>query len=169
VRRFLATFNILALLSGIAMAAALLYPWWSLQIQYIGLTYVYPYIIRGPATTVIGYRQTAQMPILTGALIGSVALCLAGSFLGRRAGRIALVAAGVLALLAAWRFYVRAGSIAARYGMAVQGEAIAKYGAGFSPVHVNAKLERGFYLVLIAATLALLSAILHNKIRLRSR
>jgi len=167
VKRFLTAFNWLAVLSGIILAAAMWFPWWSLQIQYIGLTYVYPYIIRGPATTILGYQKTSQMPLLTGLLIGCIALSLVGSVLRRWRGRIVLGVGSVLTLLAVWRFYVRAGSIASRYGMAVQGEAIATYG-GFSPVHVSAKLERGFFLALIAAALCLLAAILHARLRVRS-
>ncbi len=165
-KRWLSAFNILAVLSGIIIIAALLYPWWSLKIQFIGLTYVYPYIIRGPGTTIIGYRKTAQMPLLTGLIIGCIVLCFVGSVLRRWKGRIALGAASVLALLAAWRFYERAGSIASRYGMAVQGHSIARQGA-FSPVEVSAKLELGFYLILIGAALSLVSGVLHEKLRLR--
>jgi len=165
-KRWLSALNILAVLSGIIMAVALLYPWWSLQIQYVGLTYIYPYIIRGPATTIIGYRKTAQMPLLTGLVIGCIVLCFVGSLLRRWKGRIALGAAGVLALLAAWRFYERAGDIARRWGMAVQGHSIAKQ-AAFSPLEVSAKLEHGFYLILIGAALSLVASVLHEKIRLR--
>ena len=167
-KRFLSAFNFPALLSGIIIAVALAFPWWSLQIQYIGLTYVYPYIIRGPATTILGYQKTAQMPILTGLLVGCIVLSVLGSLLRRWVGRIAVGAAGALALVAAWRFYERAGSIASRYGMAVQGHAVATYG-GFSPVEVSAKLEKGFFLAIAGAALALVASLLHEKLRFRSR
>ena len=166
-KRLLSALNILAILSAATLAIAMFYPWWSLQIQFIGLTYVYPYVIRGPATTILGYQKTAQMSQLTGLLIGCMVLAVLGSLLRKWAGRIAVGAAGALALVAAWRFYERAGSIASRYGMAVQGHAIATYG-GFSPVEVSAKLEKGFFLAIAGAALALVASLLHEKLRFRS-
>jgi hypothetical protein len=167
VKRFLARFDWVAIMSGIILAAAMWFPWWSLQIQFIGLTYVYPYIIRGPATTLLGYEKTNQMPLMTGLLVGSIVLCFVGSLLRKWMGRIVLGAGSVMVFLAIWRFYVRAGSVASRYRVAVQGEAIATYG-GFSPVHVSTRLERGFFLALVAAALCLLAAILHDRLQVRS-
>jgi hypothetical protein len=157
--------NILAVIAGLVIIASLLYPWWSLDIEIIGKTYIYPYIIRGPATELLGYRQTAQMPLLTGFLIGCIVLVLVGSVLGKRAGRVALVGAGVVAVLAAWRFYMRALDIAGRYHMtSVNGQTVARMMA-FSPLHVAARLQLGFYLVLAGAGLCLLAAIFHGKLR----
>ena len=157
--------NILAIAAALAIAVSLLYPWWSLEIEIIGKTYIYPYIIKGPATEVLGYRRTAQMPMLTGALIACVVLALSGSVLGKRAGRIALVGAGLLAAGAAWRFYERALDIASRYHMtSVNGKTVARM-MSFSPLHVAASLQPGFYIDLAGAALCLLAALFHTRLR----
>jgi hypothetical protein len=156
--------NVLAIAGALAIVVSLLYPWWSLDIEIIGKTYVYPYIIRGPATEVLGYRRTAQMPLLTGALIACIVLALAGSVLGKRAGRIALFGAGFLAAGGAWRFYERALDIASRYNMtSVNGQTVARM-MSFSPLHVAASLQPGFYLNLAGAALCLLAAFFHTKL-----
>jgi hypothetical protein len=156
--------NIVAIAGALLIVGSLLYPWWSLDIEVIGKTYVYPYIIRGPATEVIGYRRTDQMPLLTGFLVACIALALVGSVLRKRAGRIVLVVASLFASLATWRFYVRAASIASRYHMTVQGHAVARWMA-FSPLKVAGKLEPGFYLVIAGAVVCLLAALVHGKFR----
>jgi hypothetical protein len=156
--------NILAIAAALLIVGSLIYPWWSLEIEVIGKTYVYPYIIRGPATEVIGYRRTAQMPLLTGFLVACIVFALIGSVLKKTAGRIVLVLAGVFASLATWRFYVRAASIASRYHMTVQGHAVARWMA-FSPLKVAGKLEPGFWLVIAGAALCFLAAILHGVFR----
>jgi hypothetical protein len=156
--------NLIALAAALFIVASLLYPWWSLDIEVIGKTFVYPYIIRGPATEVIGYRKTAQMPLLTGFLVACIVFALIGSVLKKTAGRIVLSLAGLFASLAAWRFYMRAGSIAARYHMTVQGNAVARWMA-FSPLKVAGKLEPGFWFVLAGAALCFLAALLHGLFR----
>jgi len=156
--------NILAILGALFIVASLVYPWWSLDIEVIGKTYVYPYIIRGPATEVIGYRKTAQMPLLTGALVACIVFALIGSVLKKMAGRIVLLLAGILGSLVVWRFYARAGSIASRYHMTVQGHAVARWMA-FSPLKVAGKLELGFWLAIAGAVLCFLAALLHGLFR----
>lgn len=156
--------NILAIAAALLIVGSLLKPWWSLDIEVIGKTYIYPYIIRGPATEVIGYRKTAQMPLLTGFLVACIVLALIGSVLKKKAGRIVLLLAGVFASLAAWRFYVRAADIASRYHMTVQGHAVARWMA-FSPLRVAGKLEPGFWMVLAGAGLCFVAALLHGKFR----
>jgi len=157
--------NVVAILGALLIGASLLYPWWSLDIEIVGKTDIFPYIIRGPATSVLGYSRTAQMPLLTGFVVGCVVLALLGSFLGRRAGRLVFFVAALFSGLAAWRFYVRALDIAGRYGMtAVNGETVARVGA-FTPLHVAARLERGFYLNLAGAAVCLLAMLLHGFFR----
>jgi hypothetical protein len=156
--------NILASAGALAIALSLLYPWWSLEIEIIGKTVIYPYVIRGPATELLGYHSTPQMPLLTAALITCVVLALVGSVLGKRAGRIALIAAGLLAAGGAYRFYERALDIASRYHMtSVNGQTVARM-MSFSPLHVAASLQPGFYLNLIGAALCLLAALFHAKL-----
>ncbi len=157
--------NVFALLGSLLIAVSLAYPWWSLDIQFVGKTDIFPYIIRGPATQVLGYRRTAQMPLLTGIVVACVLLPLLGSFLGRRSGRAVLLLSGLLSGLAAWRFYARALDIAGRYQMtSVNGETIARVGA-FSPLHVAARLESGFYLNLAGGAVCLLALLLHGFFR----
>jgi hypothetical protein len=156
--------NILAIAAALLIVGSLIKPWWSLDIEVIGKTYIYPYIIRGPATEVIGYRKTAQMPLLTGALVACVVLALIGSVLKKTAGRIVLLLTGILGSLVVWRFYARAASIASRYNMTVQGHAVARWMA-FSPLKVAGKLEPGFYLVIAGAVVCLLAALVHGKFR----
>ena len=157
--------NLVAILGGLLIGASLLYPWWSLDIEIIGKTNVFPYIIRGPATQLLGYRRTAQMPLLTAFLVACVVLALLGSVLGRRAGRLAFVGASLFSALAAWRFHSRALDIAGRYNMtAVNGSTIARLGA-FSPLHVAARLEPGFYLNLAGAAVCFVAVLLHGFFR----
>jgi len=157
--------NILAILGAVFIGVSLLYPWWSLDIDIIGKTNIFPYIIRGPATQLLGYRRTPQMPLLTGFLAACILLALVGSVLGRRAGRLALLGAGLFSGLAAWRFYVRALDIAGRYGMtSVNGQSIARLSA-FSPLRVAARLEPGFYWNLAGGVVCLLALLLHGVFR----
>lgn len=157
--------NVLGIAAALLIVWSLIEPWWSLDIQVIGKTYVYPYIIRGPATEVIGYRRTPQMPILTGFLVACALLALLGSFLGRRAGRLGLLGGGLFSALAAWRFYERALDIAARYHItSINGQSVARLMA-FSPLRVAARLEPGFYLNLAAAAFCVLAALLHGVFR----
>lgn len=157
--------NIIAILGGLLIAVSLANPWWSLEIEFIGKTLIYPYVIRGPATQVLGYQRTAQMPLLTGIVIACVVLALLGSLLGKWSGRLVLLLAGAFSGLAAWRFYARALDIAGRYQMkSVNGQTIAKVGA-FTPLHVSARLERGFYLNLAGGVVCLLALLLHGFFR----
>lgn len=166
-KRWLSAVNVLAVLAGLAIAVSLLYPWWGLRIGFMGWTYVYPYVIRGSATEVIGYRRTDLMPLLTAALAIDIALCLIGSVLRGRKGRIVLTLSTVLGGLVIWRFLVRVGSIAGRYHTPIQGEGVASYMA-FSPMHIFTRLQPGFYLMLAGTVLCVLAAIFHEKLRLRS-
>jgi hypothetical protein len=157
--------NVFAILGALLIAVSLAYPWWSLEIEIVGKTFIYPYIIRGPATQVLGYKSTAQMPLLTGFIIACVALALLGSLLGKRSGRIVLLLASAFSGLAAWRFYTRALDIAGRYQMkSVNGQTVAKVGA-FTPLHVSARLEPGFYLNIAGGVVCLLALLLHGYFR----
>ncbi len=46
-KRWFSIPNILAILAAGAIVVSLLIPWWGLKIGFMGMTYVYPYIIRG--------------------------------------------------------------------------------------------------------------------------
>lgn len=166
-KRWLSAFNLLALLSGCLMIAAMLFPWWSLVIEWAGETDVYPYLISGPASELIGYKRSPQMTLLTGVLISCIILCFVGSVLRGRIGRATLGAAGILVLLAAWRLLVRVAAVAARFDIPIQGRAVVTYG-GFAPVEVSSRLRPGLYLIVLAGVLCLVASMFHNKLRLRS-
>lgn len=165
-RRFLSRFNLLAVLSGCLMVASMLLPWWSLVIGWSRETDVYPHIISGPASEMIGYRRSPQMTMLTYALVLCIVLCFVGSVLRGWKARITLGAAGILPVLVAWRFIVRIAGVAERFGMPIQGRGIASYG-GFSPMETSARLRPGLYLIVVAGILCLVSSILYDKFRLR--
>jgi hypothetical protein len=166
VKRWVSRLNILAVLAGCVMVASMLYPWWSLTLQYGGQSDIYPYIIRGPARELVGYKRSPQMTILTYLLILAIAVCFVGSLLRRWKGRISLAAAGLLALVAAWRFVMRMSEVAGRFDMPLQGHGIANYG-GFAPTEVSTRLQPGLYLIAVAGILCLVASIFHDKLRLR--
>jgi len=167
VKRWVFRFNVLALLAGCVMVASMLYPWWSMALGYGGQSDVYPYIIRGPAREMVGYKRSPQMTILTYVLILAIVVCFVGSLLRGWKGRISLAAAGIFALVAAWRFVMRISGVAGRFDMPIQGHGIANYG-GFAPVEVSTRLQPGLYLIAVAGILCLVSSIFHDKLRLRS-
>lgn len=167
-RRWLSALNILGLVAGAVMITAMLVPWWSLTIQWPGESNVYPYLISGPASELVGYRRSPQMTLLTGILVSCIVLCFIGSALRGRAGRIILGISGLLALLGAWRFIVRVAGVAARFEIPLQGRAVVTY-MGFAPTEVSARLRPGLYLIVAAGVLCLMSSIFHDKLRLRLR
>ena len=82
--------NLLALLAGLLMVIAMLFPWWSFQLEFSDQTDLYPYLIKGPGSELIGYKRSPQMTALTGVFIVATVLCLVGSFRSGRAGKIIL-------------------------------------------------------------------------------
>lgn len=160
--------NFVGLLSVALMALGMRLPWWGLNIGWTGWSYVFPYIIRGPATELIGYRRTAQMPLLTGLLIAAIALAFLGSWISRWKGKAALALAGTVACLGVWRFLARATSIAQRFRVPLEGRGTASYG-GLSPMQVTTKLQPGMYLMAAGAALCLVAALLHEHLRPRSQ
>ena len=157
--------NILGLAAAAVMALGYRAPWWILKME--GLkdeSLVYPYIIRGPVTEAIGYKRTAQMPYMMAVLIICIGLCVLGSFLARRKGRLALVVSGVLGSLVLWRFWVRIADLASRFEMEVEGQGVLRY-SGFDVMRVWSRVGDGFYLTLAGCFLALLAALLHRWLR----
>jgi hypothetical protein len=165
-KRWLSALNVLGLVAGCVMIAAMLFPWWSLTIEWAGETNVYPYLISGPASELIGYRRSPQMTLLTGILVSCIVLCFVGSALRGKVGRVILGISGLLALLGAWRLVVRVAGVAARFDIPVQGRAVVRY-MGFAPTAVSARLRLGLYLIVAAGVLCLVSSIFHDKLRLR--
>lgn len=158
--------NVLAVIAGCLMVAAMLVPWWSFRLAITERTDLYPYLISGPGSELVGYRRSPQMALLTGVLIVAIVLCLIGSVLRGKTAKIMLGAAGVLVLLAAWRLLVRVGSVAARFHIPIQGHGIATY-EGFASVEVWTWLRPGLYLIVLAGVLSIAAAIFHSRLRVR--
>jgi len=158
--------NLLAFLSGIVMVVAMFYPWWSIKLTIMGQTDIYPYLVDGPLSQLIGYKRSPQMTILTGLLIACILLCLIGGLLKGRMGRIMLVTSGVLAFLAAWRFAARMAEVAGRFNLSIQGYGRGSFG-GFAKVDVWTWLRPGIYLIVIAGVLAIIAGLFEPKLNLR--
>jgi len=157
--------NILGFLSGIVMAMAMFYPWWSFTLQVMGQTDLYPYLVDGPASEFLGYRRSPLMTILTVLLIACILLSVIGSFFKGRSGRIMLAVAGALTFLAVWRFVARIADVAARFHLGIQGHGIGSLG-GFAKVEVWTWIRPGLYLISIGAFLAIIASLLAPKLRL---
>jgi hypothetical protein len=166
VRRFLLSINLLAFLAGCIMIAAMLLPWWSFRLEYTQRTDLYPYLIAGPGSELVGYKRSPQMTLLTGFLIFSILLCLAGSVLRGRSAKILPAASGVLIFLATWRLLVRVSSVAARFDLPIQGHGRGSLG-GFAVVEVWTWLRPGLYLMAVAGVLAIISGVFSEKFRLQ--
>lgn len=157
--------NILALIAGLLMVTAMLFPWWSFQLEFSEQSDLYPYLIKGPGSELIGYKRSPQMTALTGVFIFATGLCLVGSFLEKRAARISLFLSGILFSLGTWRLLVRIAGVAARFSLPLQGRARGNYG-GFADVYVSTWLRPGLYIIFVAIALVLIAALLHPKVRL---
>jgi len=158
--------NILALIAGCLMIAAMFVPWWSFRLEFSERSDLYPYLITGPGSELVGYKRSPQMTALTGVLIGCILLCLIGSVARGRKAKFMLATSGILSFLAAWRLLVRVSSVAARFHIPVQGHGIATY-EGFANVEVWTWIRPGLYLIVLAGLLAISAALLHNRISLR--
>jgi hypothetical protein len=165
-RKWILRLNLLGLIAVVILAVALQFPWWSFGTEFLEQSYVYPYIIDGPVTEIIGYRQSTQMKLLTGVLIGCVALALLGSLIRKWPGRLLLTLSGLVTLYGAYRLFMRITSVAARSGIPIQGTATTY--EEFAVVTYTSQLHPGLHLTLLGATLCLLAALLHNQARLRA-
>lgn len=157
--------NILGLLGSILMSVAMLFPWWTFAMEFNVPTEIYPYLIDGPGSELVGYKRSPLMTLLTGVLVACILLALIGAFSPKRLSRWLLGISSGLSSLAVWRFLVRIGGVAALYHMPIQGSAVANYG-GFAHVKVWAKVLPGLYLSVGGAILVLLGAIILWRIQL---
>ncbi len=157
--------NLLGLVAAGLMIAAMFYPWWSFTIMETKKSNVYPYLVEGPASEIIGYKRSPQMALLTGVLITTIALTVLGSVLKRKISRFLLIIAGLFALLGTWRLLARVTGVAARFDIPIQGEGIAVY-EGFAQIDVSTQLELGTYLIIAGAVLAILACLLQRWVRI---
>lgn len=155
--------NLLGIIAGAFMVLAMFFPWWSFRWEFVEATKIFPYLVDGPGSELVGYRRSPLMTILTVVLIVSILVCLVGSLMKRKAGRIMLGASGVIVLLCGWRLLARVGGVAGRFGLPLVGHGRGSLG-GFAKVEVWTWLEPGIYIIAAAGLLALLAALLHPKI-----
>jgi hypothetical protein len=165
VRNWRLGINFIGLIAAVVMAAAIVQPWWSFTLQKNKTTYIYPYLIDGAGSEMIGYHRSPQMTILTGVLVGCILLTFIGSLLKGRSSRAMLAAAGVLTLLGAWRLLARVAGVAARFHIPIQGQGRAVY-EGFAQIEVSTQLELGTYLIVAGGILAVLAGLLHSNVRI---
>lgn len=159
------TINLLALLAVVLMIVAMFRPWWSFTLQGTGKSDIYPYLIDGPASEMIGYRRSPQMTLLTGVIAFTILITLAGSLLEGKLSRVMLAFGGILAILGAWRLLARVGGVAARFHMPLQGHGVASY-EGFAQIEVWTSLEPGVYLIIAGGILAILASLINWHLRI---
>jgi hypothetical protein len=165
-KRWQFSLNLLGVIAGCVMIAAMFFPWWSFRLAYTETTDIFPYLISGPGSELVGYKRSPQMTLLTGVLIACILLCLLGSVLKGRSSRTLLAVSGLLVFLGAWRFLSRMGSVAARFHLPLQGHGIGTYG-GFASVEVWTWIRPGLYLVVLAGVLSIVAAVFGDRLRLR--
>ena len=165
-KKFSLEINLLGILSGICMVVAMFIPWWSITLEGMGTTELYPYLLDGPLREVVGYKKSPQMELLSNVLIACIAICFVGSFLRTWLARLCLSLSGLVIMLASWRLVARVEQVAGRFNVPIQGHGFASY-QGFALTEVWTQLHLGLYLILIGAGLALIAAILHNKIKIK--
>jgi hypothetical protein len=154
-------FNPLALIASGLMTVAMFYPWWSYQLEFSRQTDIYPYIIIGPGSELIGYQRSPQMILLTVFLVVSIILCLVGSFFKGKVGSVLVITSSLFVFLASWRLMARLASVAARFDLSLQGEGIGIY-EGFADVWVWTWIRPGLYLALAGGVLALFAGLLNK-------
>lgn len=165
-KRWMQGVNPLAMLAGLIMIVSLLFPWWSFQLEYAEQSDLYPYMLDGPASEMVGYKRSPQMELLTGVFVVCIGLCLVGSFIKGRLARIMLFLSGALVFLGVWRLLARIADVAARFTLPIQGHGRASYGP-FVQVYAATWLRPGVYIIILAAVLALVAALLHKKLWLQ--
>ncbi len=157
--------NILGLVAVVLMIVAMFQPWWSFTLLETKKTNIYPYLIDGAGSEMIGYKRSPQMTLLTGVLVSCILLTLIGNLLKGRSSRVMLAVAGVLTLLGAWRLLARVARVAPRFDLPIQGQGRAVY-EGFAQIEVSTQLEPGTYLIAAAGILVILASLLHSRVRL---
>lgn len=165
-KRWMEGVNPLAMLASLVMIIAMLVPWWSFQLEFSEQTDLYPYLLDGPGSELVGYKRSPQMALLTGVFIIAIGLCLISGFRKGRASQIMLLSSGVLIFLGVWRLLIRIAGVAARFDLPLQGQARGNYG-GFAEVYVSTWLRPGLYLIILAGVLALVAGLVHKKLWLQ--
>lgn len=158
--RTLKLYNVLGLVSGCLIITSLLFPWWRIVVEGRPGTNVYPYVISGDASLILGYERTAVMIVLTCILVACVALCFVGSTLKGKKGKTMLGAVGIILLLVAVCFIWRISTHCELYRVPMQGNIVV---LGFT---VTTGFQVGLYLAILAGCLCIISIALHEKIKI---
>ncbi len=158
--------DLLAVLAGCVLVAALLQPWWSFDMGLPEWSNVYPYIMRGPATEFVGYRRTSQMEIAMYGLAVVGVLIVLGAVLRGWKGSVPLALAGLIIWVIRSRFWERIVDMASRNDLPLDGSGWAEYEGGMAIIWVTSRIGSGFRLGAVAAGLCLLAALLHKWVML---
>lgn len=157
--------NIPGFLAAILGSISMFFPWWhfGIEIANNGPSEIYPYLIMGAASNMVGYKRSPTMMILTILIIICILFILISSLIKSKVTIGLMAGSGVLILLACWRFYERMKSVSEGYNMPVQGLGTADYG-GLAIYVVHNWFQPGIYMAGAAAILAIISAIFYSKI-----
>ena len=157
--------NLPGVLAAILGSISMFFPWWhfGIEIANDGPSEIYPYLIVGAASNMVGYKRSPTMMILTILIIICIALILISSLIKSKTTIGLMAGSGILILLACWRFYERMKTVSEGYHMPVQGRGTADYG-GLAVYFVHNWFQPGFYLVAFAGILAIVAALFYKKI-----
>lgn len=155
--------NVLALIGAGLLIASIFVPWWGFFTNNNTESFLYPYIIKGPVTGMVGYVRSPQMVLLTVGLVVSIVLGLLGSNNQKIAGKIFRLLGGLITFFFLWRFIYRITEIAESYNLPLHGIGDAEYG-GLFVATATTSLKPGFYLAGIGAVLLILAVFIPLKI-----
>ena len=157
--------NIPGFLAAILGAISMFFPWWhfGIEIGNDGPSEIYPYLIDGAAASMVGYKRSPTMVILSILIVICLIVILISSLIKSKITIGLMAGSGVLILLVCWRFYERMKTVSEGYNMPVLGRGTADYG-GLAVYEVHNWFHPGFYLAVIAGVLAILAALFYEKL-----
>ncbi|NLG74560.1 MAG: hypothetical protein GX495_21255 [Chloroflexi bacterium] len=154
--------NFLALLGTGLLIASMFFPWWSFALEWTPRTDIYPYVIDGPGSELVGYSRSPSMSILTGVLAACILMMLAGGFLRGKAAPILLGISGLLTLTGSFLLIRRLGGVAARFHIPLHGSGTTFY--EMMIIETWASLQPGLFLAVAAGLLALLACLSETRL-----
>jgi hypothetical protein len=155
--------NLLALAGVGSLIVSMFIPWWGFFTNNNTESFLYPYIIKGPVTMMVGYVRSPQMVLLTAGMAVSIILGLVGSFIHKTPGKVCRFLSGLITVFFLWRFIIRLTEITESYNLPLQGVGDAEY-SGFFVATATSSLKAGFYLAGVGAVLLILAVFIPWKI-----
>lgn len=155
-------FNILAFLAAGLLAASMFFPWWSFALEWTPRSDIYPYLVDGPASELVGYSRSGSMTILTGVLIACILMFLAGTFVKGKAVPIILGISSVLTLFGSYMLIKRVTGVAARFHIPFHG--IGQTYHEMMLINTWAALQPGLFLALAAGVIGLLACLSETRL-----